>query len=277
LWSTAGAGALAYLHQRGLQDETIRAARVGYHVDESWEKPEAWGAVTGPKKIWLPRGLVFPWWFHDELWRVVIRTPQARPDQPKYVAVSGGSNLLYRVEMLKPNGPALIVEGVLDALAVVQEAGDLIAVVAAGSTTGGRLERWIGRLTLASIVLVAFDADQAGEEAAVWWLKTLGTRAKRWRPFWDDPSAMLQDRADLRTWIREGLGGTSKWWREIACWSAEVRELWEERAAILEVEGGFARNEAERLASVLADRDDHRPGRGDTGFASKVGFATNLL
>jgi hypothetical protein len=55
----------------------------------------------------------------------------------KYITVSGGSNTLYRLDTLRPNAPAMIVEGVLDALAIAQEAGDLIAVVAAGSTTGG--------------------------------------------------------------------------------------------------------------------------------------------
>lgn len=113
------------------------------------------------------------------------------PQGKKYIAVSGGSNTLYRLDTLQSNRPAMIVEGVLDALAVAQEAGDLIAVVAAGSTTGGRLEHCIGRLGLASVALVAFDADAAGEAAAAWWLNALTGQGKRWRPFWDDPNAML--------------------------------------------------------------------------------------
>ena len=60
----------------------------------------------------------------------------------------------------------------------MQEAGDFLAVTATGSTAGGRLERWISRLALCSIVLVSFDADAAGDEAAVWWLKALGPRGK---------------------------------------------------------------------------------------------------
>jgi hypothetical protein len=75
-----------------------------------------------------------------------------------------------------------MVECCLDALAVVQEAGDLVAVVAAGSTTGGRLERWIGRLSLASLVLIGFNADEGGDTAAAWWLRALRERGKRWRP-----------------------------------------------------------------------------------------------
>lgn len=249
LWMSVGAKALGYLHSRSLHDETLQVARVGYHTTERWDKREAWGLEPDDKnRVWLPQGIVFPWWCGGQLWRVVIRTPQSKPEQPKYVSVSGSRNTLYRVDTLRPKAPAMIVEGVLDSLAIAQDAGDLIAVVAAGSTTGGRLERWIGRLALASTVLVAVDADEAGEAAVAWWLKALGTRAKRWRPYWDDPSAMLQDGADLRTWVREGLGLQPKWWREVAHWPEDRRELWAERACILEIEGGLPREEAERRA-----------------------------
>jgi DNA primase len=249
LWTSAGVTALAYLHHRGLHDDIIRAARIGYHAATTWEQPEPSGFASDHKKLWLPPGIVFPWWVGNALWRVVIRRVGADvAKEQRYVAVSGGSNTLYRVDTLRPHTPAMVVEGCLDALAIAQEAGDLIAVVAAGSTTGGRLERWIGQLALASRVLVAFDADDAGEQAAVWWLNVLGTRAKRWRPYWDDPNAMLQDGVDLRTWVREGLGTEPLWWREVATWPEERQELWAERAAILEIDGGLPWDEAERQA-----------------------------
>jgi hypothetical protein len=146
---------------------------------------------------------------------------------------------------------------VFDALAVRQEAGDLIAVVAAG-TTSGRLERWIGRLDLASPVLIALDADQAGDSASGWWLNALGPQARRWRPFWDDPAAMRQDGADLRTWVREGVGMDPKWWREMARWPDHRQELCAERAAIMEYEGNLARDDAERHAfELLRDHISH--------------------
>jgi hypothetical protein len=191
---------------------------------------------------------VFPWYVGSELWRVLFRREgDDIPKDERYRPIAGGGNTLYQVDTLRPNAPAMVVEGVLDALAVLQEAGDLIAVVAAG-TTSGRLERWIGRLDLASPVLIALDVDHAGDTASEWWLKALGSQAKRWRPFWDDPAAMRQDGADLRTWVREGLGMSPKWWRELAQWSVDQRELWDERAAIMEVEGGLSRDEAEREA-----------------------------
>jgi len=59
---------------------------------------------------------------------------------------------------------------------------------------------------------------------------------------------MLQDGADLQTWIREGIGTEPKWWRELSRWRADRRELWEERACIMEVDGGLARDDAEHQA-----------------------------
>ncbi len=207
LWMPMGAQALAYLHRRGLTDETIQAARIGYHVAERWENPQCWELPTDHKKIHLLQGIVYPWLVGAEVWKVTFRRDGKNiPKDERYRPIAGSSNTLYQLNALRPDAPAMLVEGELDAPSILQEASDLVAVVATGSTAGGRLERWIGRLALCSIVLVSFDADEAGEEAAAWWLKALGPRAKRWRPYWDDPSPMLQDGVDLRTWVREGLG-----------------------------------------------------------------------
>ena len=56
------------------------------------------------------------------------------------------------------------------------------------------------------------------------------------------------DGADLGTWVRDGLGAEPLWWRELATWPGERQALWEERAAIMEVDGELARNEAEQYA-----------------------------
>jgi len=63
----------------------------------------------------------------------------------------------------------------------------------------------VGRLATASRVLVAFDTDKAGEDAARWWLDVLDN-AQRWRPTWRDASQMAQDGADLRAWVAAALG-----------------------------------------------------------------------
>jgi hypothetical protein len=66
---------------------------------------------------------------------------------------------------------------------------------------------------------------------------------------------MLQDGVDLRTWVREGLENEPKWWREVAHWPEKRRDLLAEHAAIMEVDGGLVRDEAERQAfALLAER-----------------------
>jgi DNA primase len=250
LWSAAGARARAYLAARGLDPEVIREARLGYHAVEQHAPREAWGLEARAKPIWLPAGLVVPWWVEGGLWRVEIRRLGA-VKTARYVTVAGSGKTLYRGDTLQPGQPALLVEGGLDALALAQEAGDLAAIVAAGGTTGGRLEPWIGRLSRASRVLVAFDADAAGDAAAAWWVRALRGTGRRWRPYWNDPNAMLQAGADLRLWVREGLALPPRWWREMATWPDERREQWAERACIMEIEGALQRADAEQQAFDL--------------------------
>lgn len=49
-----------------------------------------------------------------------------------------------------------------------------------GSTTGARRLEWVLSVAIAPLLLVAFDADAAGDKAAAWWLEL--PNARRWRP-----------------------------------------------------------------------------------------------
>src|SRR6266498_3009618 len=73
LWSPAGERARAYLHRRGLHDQTLRSWRVGFHpIERRYEPAERWGlpAQTGDGRqalTWLPRGVVLPWLADNKL------------------------------------------------------------------------------------------------------------------------------------------------------------------------------------------------------------------
>jgi DNA primase len=145
LWTPARAQALGYLHQRGLTDETIRAARLGYHAAERWERPACWGLPTDHKKIHLLQGILLPWRVGLEVWRVTFRRDgHDISKEERYRPIAGGGKPLYQINALRPNAPAMLVEGELDALAVTQEAGDLLAVWNAGSAGSpcARLYSW---------------------------------------------------------------------------------------------------------------------------------------
>ena len=60
------------------------------------------------------------------------------------------------------------------------------------------------RHTHPAIGLVAYDADEAGEAAAGYWVEVLDN-ARRWRPYWEDVNAMAQDGADVRAWVAVGV------------------------------------------------------------------------
>ncbi len=99
-----------------------------------------------------------------------------------------------------------LVEGEFDALTIWQHAGRNIAAVATGSTTAARRPRWLAPLAACCVVLVAFDGDEAGEEAAAYWLRVL-PRARRWRPYFGkDANDLATSGGDVAAWILDGLG-----------------------------------------------------------------------
>jgi hypothetical protein len=216
LWGPEGRRALEWLQARGLNYRTILRAGLGFNPDDRYELRSEWGLPPEqdgqgrPRRLWIPRGIVIPWCIDGEPWRVSLRRPlsptQRAEGEATYIQVSGGTNALYGADTLQPGQPAMVVEGVFDALAIVQEAGDLVAAVAAG-TTGARRVRWIIRLAACEPVLLAFDADAGGEEAAAYWQAVLGERARRWRPLIDDPAAMLEAGMRVRDWVEAGIAG----------------------------------------------------------------------
>lgn len=201
------AKALAWLQGRRLAAHTIADAGLGYNPADQYLDRAAWGLPPAQddrgraKRLWLPRGIVIPWLIDGELWGIRIRRPQG---DPKYYWIPGGTPALYRADTLTPDRPAVLVEGEIDALTIAQAAGDLAGVVATGSTHGGRRVRWLARLNAAPAVLVAYDADDAGEAAAHYWLSAL-SNARRWRPYWSDPNDMARDGVDVRGWVAAGL------------------------------------------------------------------------
>ena len=117
----------------------------------------------------------------------------------------GSKHALYNADALRSDKPAILTEGVFDALSIAQAAEDFVTPVAAGSTTGARDVQWIAKLAMCPLVLVSFDAEpDKGDKAAAWWVEVL-SNAQRWRPYWGDANAMAQAGVDLRHWVATGL------------------------------------------------------------------------
>lgn len=167
LWSDRGRDTLAWLHARGLKDDAIRSARLGYLPVDFQEKPEAWGSPndeTDP--LYFSKGILIPGLSASKVWYLKIRPDHPRHGQ-KYKHTRGGKQALYHADILTEGKPAVICEGELDAILLTQEAGDLADVVTlAGAETDLNLATWGLYLLRPSAFILAFDMDEAGDKGA---------------------------------------------------------------------------------------------------------------
>lgn len=223
LWTSGGKDALAYLHARGLGDDIIKKKKLGYiplqKNGKYYESElEQWGidpATCKKDAVRIPPGILIPWFEGSTLWRLALK----RIDKNEYGQVLGSGEGLFNVNTIQYGFPAMIVEGEICAMSVEQECGDLIACVATGSTTRGRLNRWIADLGLPlgesgknGFVLQSFDEDESGDTGAEYWLGNL-KKCIRWSPLVakDPNDILLQKYFDgyegytLREWVEAGI------------------------------------------------------------------------
>ncbi len=208
LWASVGQPARNYLHQRGLTDDLIQRAGLGYHPVATRIRAEVVG-IEGDDPYYAA-GIVIPYWVDGVLWRVQIRRLASNAD-PRYLSLAGSSGTPpFLLEPITPAKPLVLVEGPFDALAISQAAGDLVSVAGTGAT-GCRAVRWLARFGVAPAVLVSHDADDAGDAAAAYWCDALHPLGKRWRPTLHDPAEMLSVGGPMlvRQWIIRGLASTN--------------------------------------------------------------------
>lgn len=173
LWSPEGADALGYLRSRGLTDEPIRSARLGY-------APEV-RATTRDGRHYSASGITVPWQEQNRLTLIKVRQSQDR--RPKYAEVYRHNPSLYIAAPILPGRPAIVTEGELDALIVAQQTAHLACgVVTTGSASNRPDPSVVSRLLAAPRWVVAVDADPAGDQLAGIWEELSSGRCKRVRP-----------------------------------------------------------------------------------------------
>ncbi len=205
LWSDIGERARAYLHARGLTDETLRVWRIGFQPEESRHDPaKQWGfpargASGKPGWVRIARGIVLPWLLDGQLWQLKIRTNR---QQPKYLAISGGHPCLFGADTLVAGELAILTEGEFDALLLWQEVGDLLGVATLGSCSKGVSTKAVRYLLGCPRLLVAYDVDAEGDKGAER-LQRLSARMQRVRPpVGKDVTAFWQAGGRVRDWVQ---------------------------------------------------------------------------
>lgn len=203
LWADKDLAVWDWLRARGLRDDTIRIARLGWVHRDYYLGRKKWGLPTGRKgetKIFLPSGLLIP---VGEVVRTSIR--RFSDEGRRYHILSGSSP--GPLVLGGTGKPVVVVETDLDALLIHQEAGESVTVASMGSAGGKPDARLAAYLLVAPRILVSLDADQAGRRASRWWLDRF-PQAKLWPTPWSkDPGDAFGGTPGLvRSWIQAGLG-----------------------------------------------------------------------
>ncbi len=197
LWTPAGEKARTWLHCRGLEEETLRAWRLGYSPG---------GEVAG---LFVPRGVLLPWVLNGEPWALRVRCPvtsaQQEAGRPKYLFVKGSvpSSIPFGLSHLQKKAVLALCEGEFDTILLYQVAGDSVDILTLGSASARLPSRVLPDLIGYRRILLLYDTDKAGQEAA----RKLGALSKRTEacrvPTGKDiTEALLQmGSAKLRSWL----------------------------------------------------------------------------
>ena len=174
------------------------------------------GNANGKSKpIWLPQGIVIPYYADGVLQRARIRRldPHGRNPKkgPPYCVVSGSSTAAMIPEDICK--VLVVVESEFDAILLNQEAGHLAGIIALGSAQTRPDKRATELLRAADLILVSLDSDDnrsdgknpGAKEAWGWWMKHF-EQARRLPPIdGKDPGEMWKAGVSLSDWIMIGI------------------------------------------------------------------------
>ncbi|HOU49846.1 MAG TPA: primase-helicase zinc-binding domain-containing protein [Smithella sp.] len=238
LWAPSGAPVRQWLNaEKGLSDETIKKARLGYSRADLFEPRASWSlsanVIDGKeRKLWIPGGLVIPFIHNGDVHRLRIRRDNPG-DGSRYVVVSGSSPAPLMIG--RDKAAAVIVESEIDAWLISQEAGDLIMTISMGNAQAKPDTATHTILKDTPIILNSLDTDDAGAKAAwKFWPETYGGKVRRWPAIHGkDASAARLNGLNIREWIIAGMFGDD--------------EKTFERFCIQTIDGGLSDREAINL------------------------------
>ena len=198
------------INERGLNEATIKKARLGWTPQDVFMAREDWGLTPEKKddgkdlKVWIPQGLIIPFINDGHVQRVRVRRENSDHDS-RYYVITGSSSLPM---VFGSGNSVVVVESELDGILLEQEAGDLAGVIALGSVVVKPDPITTSLLEKAKRILVAMDSDEAGARISwEWWLKRF-PQAKRWpipSRFGKDPTEAKKNGLNLRNWVLAGI------------------------------------------------------------------------
>lgn len=203
--------------KRGLTEETVTRFGLGWNpgedgkdifrAREGWGLPELINEKTGKRRaLWLPVGLVIPWYEGRQIVRLRIRRHGDISFGPRYYVVPGSGSETMAIPVMDREARIwVIVESELDGILIHQVAGDIVGAMAMGSVSTRPDVAATAMLRGAVCILNALDYDAAGEKYRTWWEEEF-SQNRRWpAPEGKDPGEAWEAGVNLREWILAGL------------------------------------------------------------------------
>lgn len=210
---------LSRLYERGLSIETIekfhlglcrdplRKISIGFFRDRPlWGLEQEFNKSGKEKKLWLPYGIVIPYYAEGLVVKLKIRRLDWHPNDPwpKYVEVSGS---MQQPVWFGQNDqlPVIIVEAEFDAILIQQEAGELCSCLALGGATKKPDAATDLNLRKSPLLLFALDFDEAGKNEFLYWRETYPHHRAWPIPKTKSPGDAFKEGVNIRQWIFDGI------------------------------------------------------------------------
>ena len=218
LLSSAGKPHRDYLNNRGISNETIKLARMGYNTSNLTFDAESWGITPEKgesglnKKIWLPVGILIPYFRDGKPIRIRIR--QENPTSGDRFILVAGSNTDYfdynshSQKQQNLSLPVIITESEIDGHLINQEAGNICSIYAVGNASARPDERTHAAIKDLPIIL-NLDDDEAGKNEVDWWKKQYDFVLAWTSQMGKDPGEDFEAGCNIREWVKTGLSNLS--------------------------------------------------------------------
>lgn len=213
-----------WLNERGISNHLIKKARLGWNSQsvsfsrESWGLPVDENDADKNRQIWIPVGLLIPYFENGKLIRLRIR--QENPvSTDRFILVTGSStnyldhSIADKSEPLSketadtvPPNIVMVVEAELDGWLLhdqAKQAGLPLTVLSIGNSSTRPNESAHAIISGATQVLSCLDCDQAGDTETVWWNNQYphSTDCRMPSGYGKDPGEAFKAGLDLKEWL----------------------------------------------------------------------------
>lgn len=232
LMSAQGKKHREYLNLRGITNNTIKIARMGFVVSGSTFLENSWG-ITPTKnnqsveeqkinvnmggKVWIPSGILIPEFKNNKVIRIRIRQEKPANNTGRYIIVKGSATNFFnyqdhlaqteqkdKYDSDTTTKPWMAVESELCGWLLQQECGDLVNIFAVGSSSA-RPDTETHKYIKDIPGIVSLDNDEAGRNEEAFWKKHYPKCIFLYPIIGKDPTEDYQSGVDLRRWVGEGL------------------------------------------------------------------------